>query len=685
MTRYKVGIDVGGTFTDLCVINGTTGEWSGFKTPTVPQDIAAGVLDAFEALKGRGVDPGDVDYFVHGTTIAVNTSIQRRGALCALLVTNGFRDMLELARLRMPSAWDYYSVRAEPLVPRERVIEVDERLLHTGEVETPLSEDGIKRAVDAVRRADVESVAICLLHSYVNPRHEQILKSALERAMPDVDVCCSSEIWPQMREYERAMATVMNAYVLPIMSRYIDNLESRLGDFGLHVSPYITRSNGGIMSIRAARSQPVQTLMSGPASGVIGALQVGRDAGFTELITFDVGGTSADVAVIEGGEAAYSKEEHVGDFPLILPAIGISSIGAGGGSLAWLDGSGVLRVGPQSAGANPGPACYGLGGTEPALTDAFLVCGYLNAERFPGTSGLDRSASEAALQTVAEQLGADLETTADAMIRVALANMYAELSGVFDRRGVDPRDFTLVAFGGAGPVLACFLAEDINVGTVLVPLSPGTLCAYGALKADVMSDFIQSLRVEVNQEGLERIAEAADALRELGLAWLRQEAPPVADTALQLSADMRYVGQSFDLEVPLEEAWIRDDRRAAITDAFHEAHERVYSHADPEAPVEVVNLRLRAIGETPQQEITMATIDPPARNGSSPKRPAAFRGERTPAVVLRRESMRPGDEFAGPAIVEQTDTTCVIPPGWDAKVDAQRNLVLTLRSDVEIR
>jgi N-methylhydantoinase A len=659
MAKYRVGIDVGGTFTDLCVMNSTTGEWSGLKTPTTSGNIAQGVVNAFQALKLKGVGPGDVEYFVHGTTIAVNTIIQRRGADCALLVTEGFRDTLELARLRMPSAWDYYSQRAKPLVPRERVIPVPERLLHTGEVETPLTLDGIARTVEAVRISGVESVAICLLHSYLNPGHELELKEALRRELPSVHVSCSADIWPQMREYERTVATVMNAYVLPIMARYIESLEARLADFGLAVQPYITRSNGGIMTVKAARSEPVHTLMSGPASGVIGALQVGLEAGFTELITFDVGGTSADVAVIEGGAAAYSNEEHVGEFPIIMPAIGISSLGAGGGSIGWVDGSGVLRIGPQSAGADPGPACYGMGGTEPTLTDAFLVCGYLNPGRFAGKSTLDRIASETAIAKLADLLRMTVPAAADAMVRVALANMYAELAGVFDRRGLDPRDFTLVAFGGAGPVL-----------------SPGTLCAFGALKADVMSDFIQSLRVAVDENGMDRIGAAAAVLGGQGRAWLGREAPPVAATTLRLSADMRYVGQSFELEVPLEQDWVSARKPAAIRDAFHDYHQRIYSHSDRAAKVEMVSIRMRAIGEVPQVRSSMEVSAAPSTNGKSASRLSIFRGESVSAAVATRESLHRGVSFQGPAIVEQLDTTCVIPPGWNASVHESGSLVL---------
>lgn len=682
MAKYKVGIDVGGTFTDLCAMNASTGEWFGLKSPTIPGDIAQGVVNAFEALKARHIDPADVEYFVHGTTIAVNTIIQRRGADCALLVTDGFRDILEIARLRMPSAWDYYSQRTRPLVPRERVLEVRERLLHTGQVETPLTDAAIAKTIDDVRRSGVGSVAICLLHSYVNPRHELELKAALTQALPAVHVSCSAEIWPQMREYERAMATLMNAYVMPIMADYIDSLETKLTNFGLTVKPYLTRSNGGIMTIQAARKEPVQTLMSGPASGVIGALQVGKEAGITELITFDMGGTSADVAVIEGGAAAYSKEEHVGDFPLIMPAVGISSIGAGGGSIGWVDATGVLRVGPESAGADPGPACYGMGGTRPALTDAFLICGYLNPDKFAGKTRLDRPAADRALRGVADAVGRDVAGTADAMVRVALANMYAELSGVFDRRGLDSRDFTLVAFGGAGPVVASFLAEDINVSRVLVPLSPGTLCAYGALKADVMSDFIHSLKVGLDEPGLDRIEHAMVALKELGRSWIDREAPPVATISLNLSADMRYVGQSFDLEVPLREAWIRERRVDAISEAFHHHHERIYSHSDSDAPIEVVSVRLRAIGEVRQNGRT-GSFSSQSTNGVSSTRLAIFRGEAHEAKVIERTALAPGDVLAGPAIVEQSDTTSVVPPGWTATVDEFRNLQVVRTTGVE--
>jgi N-methylhydantoinase A len=667
----------------MCVMDVATGEWFGLKTPTIPGDIAQGVVNAFDALKTRQVNLADIEYFVHGTTIAVNTIIQRRGADCALLVTDGFRDILELARLRMPSAWDYYSQRTQPLIPREHVIAVKERLLHTGDVETPLTPQAIEQAVEAVRRTGVASIAICLLHSYINPRHELELKAALHRDLPAVHVSCSAEIWPQMREYERATATVMNAYVLPIMADYIDSLETNLTGIGLSIKPYITRSNGGIMTIQAARREPVQTLMSGPASGVIGALQVGSESGYSELITFDMGGTSADVAVIEGGAAAYSKEEHVGDFPIIMPTVGISSIGAGGGSIGWIDATGVLRVGPESAGADPGPACYGMGGSQPALTDAFLVCGYLNPDKFAGKKKLDLTASEAALGKVAKALGGDVKVAAYAMVRVALANMYAELSGVFDRRGLDSRDFTLIAFGGAGPVVASFLAEEINVSRILVPLSPGTLCAYGALKADVMSDFIRSLKVRLDAPGFERLEQAVEALEDLGRTWLRREAPPVAETSLHLSADMRYVGQSFDLEVPLETAWIRDRQATVIQEAFHGHHERIYSHSDVAAPIEVVSVRLRAIGEVHQNRVPVANPMPRSSNGSRKTRLAVFGDKTMEATVVERTSLATGDLLAGPAIVEQADTTCVIPPGWTASVDSRRNLVLVRKAQAE--
>ncbi len=674
--RYRLGIDIGGTFTDLCLLDEATGGWTGLKTPTVPSDLARGVANGLELLERRGVRLGSIEYFVHGTTIGLNTVIQRTAPPVALVVTRGFRDLLEIGRLRLPIPWNFYSRRATPLIPRECVLELSERMLHSGASLVEPSVEDLERTVDQALDLGVEAIAICLLHSYANPEHELALKEHLLRRAPSLSVSCSAEIWPQIREYERALATVINAYIRPAMVRYLDGLERILEEKGVAARPYLTRSNGGIMTATSTREEPIQTLLSGPASGVLGASRAGLEAGFDNLITFDVGGTSADVAVVVERQIGYSREEHVGDFPVILPAIGISSIGAGGGSVAWIDGSGVLHVGPRSAGANPGPACYGMGGLEPTLTDAFVVSGYLRPERFAGEHRLDAAAAERAMEGIGSSLGRDMAQAADAIIRVALSNMYTELSGVLERKGLDPRDFTLVAFGGAGPLLACLLAEEANVGRVLVPSSPGTLCALGALEADVMSDFIRSVHWPLTGLPKERLAGVCDDLEVRARAWLRYEAPPVADVEFHWSADMRYEGQSYEIDVPVPGRLLREAEGAAIGDAFHRLHVKLFAHCDPAAPVEVAAIRLRAVGLMPRSRNRLL-VNPARRQAEAiSRRDIVYRGDWMSSRIYSRDDLASGHSFAGPAVVEQSDSTCLVPGGWRAAVDERSNLLL---------
>jgi N-methylhydantoinase A len=674
--RFHLGIDIGGTFTDLSLRDQETGRVIGLKTPTVPDDPAQGVANGLAMLAEQGIAAAEIGYFVHGTTIGVNAIIQRSGAPTALLVTEGFRDVLEMARLRLPTPWDFYGQRPAPLVPREWVVPVRERITTGGEVTCALSEDEIARVVEEVRTLPVQGVAICLLHAYESPEHELALKAALLEATPERFVSCSSEVWPQIREYERALVTVMNAYVRPALARYLESLEGTLRASSVAARPYLTRSNGGIMTTTAAKEEPVQTLLSGPASGVIGALGAARQAGFADAITFDMGGTSADVALVSGGEVEFSREAHVGEFPLFLPVVGVSSIGAGGGSIAWIDGAGVLKVGPRSAGADPGPACYGLGGEEATLSDAFLLCGYLNPERFAGKSRLDVAAAEGAVARLADPLGLDVARTASAIVRVALATMYTEFSAVLERRGIDPRDFTLVAFGGAGPVVACLLADEVNIRRVLVPPSPGTLCALGALHADVMSDFIRTVHWRLDRPANGAAERAIEELSGKGARWLAQEAPAVEATSFRWSADMRYVGQAYEIETPIAVEWVQRGETASLAAAFHAQHQAIFNHADPAAPVEMVNLRVRASGrlhDAPPRASTDGLTGDLAARG---ERAIDVLGDCQRALVYVREDLAPGRAFAGPAVVEQADSTVVVPSGWGGLVDPHGNLIL---------
>jgi N-methylhydantoinase A len=676
---YRLGIDIGGTFTDFSLLDERTGELVGFKAPTVSADPARGVLAGLRALIAeRALDPAAIRYLVHGTTIAINTVIQRNGAALGLLLTRGFGDVLEIQRLRLASPVNFTATRPLPLIPRYRVGEVTERILADGTMDTALDRDELLR--EAARLVDgegAEALVIAFLNAYRTPAHEADAKKLLSERFPGLSITCSHEVWPQIREYERTMVAVLSAYVRPRVEQYLGGLERELVAAGVRVPLYITKSNGGVTTARDARGRATaETLLSGPASGVIGAATVCGRAEYRDLITFDMGGTSADLAVVRDGRPLYSTDETVGDFPVVMPAVGVSSIGAGGGSIAWLDAVGVLKVGPRSAGADPGPACYGRGGREPALSDAFLVCGFLNPDNFVGGRlRLYPEQAAAALRPLGEALGLDVDGIAEAVIEVATANMYAAFSNVLARHGLDPRDFSLVAFGGAGPIEACFLAQEFHIPRVIVPPSPGTLCALGAMAADVKSDYIKTLHRRLSAMSGKLLAAECAELEVRARRWLAEEAPEVGASAVAFSAELRYVGQAFQVEVPIEPAWLAEPTTDRLRAAFHELHERLYAHADRAAEVELIDLRATITGETPKPAFQ------PVPAGSGPAKPAGrrpihYRGQRHDAAVYLRRDLRSGEELAGPAIVEQEDTTTLVPAGFRATVDALGNLVI---------
>ena len=670
----RLGIDIGGTFTDLSVIDEATGQMVTYKTPTNPADVASSVAHALDELDSHGVAPTDISYFVHGTTLGLNSLLQRTGAETALLVTEGFRDVLELARLRLPVPFSFYSTRPTPLIPRERVIAVSERKRADGSTEVALADDEIERVVDMVAALEVDAVAICLLHAYAAPEHEHALKRALEEHDNTLYVCCSSEIWPEMREYERTLVTVINAYVGPRLTHYVRRLHEILSERGVVARPYLTRSGGGVMTTETASRESVHTLLSGPAAGVVGAGHVATAAGLSDLVTFDMGGTSADVAIVEGGIIARSTDEEISGFPVIVPAVAISTVGAGGGSIARVDAAGILEVGPQSAGAEPGPACYGLGGESPTVTDAFLLAGFLNPHRFAGKGSLNIAAARAAMDRIAGPLRFTTEATANGVIEVVLANMAGALRGALDRRGIDPRVFTLVAFGGAGPVMACMLAAEVGITSVLVPRAPGTLCALGALTSDFASDFVRTVnrRLVAGADAIELDATVANLVAQ-GQAWLDREAPAEARQEISGSADLRYVGQSYQLEVSLGglDPHVRWD---GVGSRFHALHEHHFGQSDATAPLELVNLRLRARGQLAPPTVARAVGDAESASDPTSQRVVIIRGRDHRATVYDRAALISGAALTGPAIIEQTDTTVVLPPRWSARVDTLGNL-----------
>jgi N-methylhydantoinase A len=672
--RYRVGIDIGGTFTDFVVLDGETGRMRGIKVPTVPSEPVAGVLAGLDLLAAEfGVKPAGIEYFVHGTTIAVNTLIERKGAKLGMLVTKGFRDLLLIQRLRIPNTPAWHGDRPTPLIPRERVLEIDERIAADGTAIAPIGEASLRAALMQARAQNVGGLVVCFLHSYRNASHEKAARNFLAREAPDLFVCCSHEVWPRMREYERAIIAIVNAYIMPPMDRYLGGLEHRLRGHGVSAKPYITRSNGGIMTASSARRVPADTLMSGPAAGTIGAAAVARQAGLRDFVTLDIGGTSADVAVIEAGQPQISQNEHVADFPITMPVIGVSSIGAGGGSVARLDEAGVLSVGPDSVGSDPGPACYGRGNTRPAVTDAFLVGGYLNPDNFAaGRMALSRDLAEEAVGTIAEGLGVPLVEAAEAILAVATASIYAELSNLAAARGIALRDYALVPFGGAGPLLACAVAEEVGIARILVPAAPGTLCALGALSADIAGDFIESVALPLGQ-AMPQLREAHARLAASARRWLAEEAPAVGEHATAVSADMRYIGQSFEIAVALDPAAIEAGDRAAIAEAFHRTHRKLFTHANPDADVEVIDLRVRisAAGPRIEPQRLAPAAAPPLPAGS--RRLGRVARE---VPVHRRSALLAGHAIEGPALVDQDDTTVFVAPGWRSVVHDSGSLML---------
>ncbi|NMO97136.1 hydantoinase/oxoprolinase family protein [Paenibacillus lemnae] len=673
---WRLGIDIGGTFTDLTVLNNETGQLTGIKTPTVPSDPAQGIANGLALLKAQGIQPEDIHYFVHGTTIGLNTLLQRRGEEIALIVTEGFRDLLNLQRLRLPIPYDFSSRLPEPLIPRERVFTVKERLTHDGSVHTPLDMQSLDEAIQGAAASGAQGVVICFLHSYKNPVHEQQAVNRIAEIAPGLAANASSSLWPQMREYERAAMTSVNLYIQPNVQRYFETLQERLQEEGVKTTPFITQSNGGIMDIGTAAEAPVRTLFSGPAAGVIGAVHAARSAGIGNVITFDMGGTSADISIIESGEPTFTHFNQLGGMPIMLPSVSMYSVGAGGGSYAWIDNGGLLKVGPESVGSSPGPACYGKG-DRAALTDAFLLCGYLNPDRFAaGNVQLYPERSAEAIGPVAEHLGTSAREAADAMIRVAVANMYAELSAVMEQHGFDPREFSLLAFGGGGPVTANFLAEEIQAQSVLVPPSPGTLCALGALTADFAYDAVLTLQKRLDEIQAEQLKKEYGLLADQALAWLdNQDAAGLEGSTLYYSMDARYSGQAFEIEMPLDRQLLEDSSGEQLASAFHELHRRQYGHSDPAAVLEIINLRVRLVGHTVKPVIS-EVAEGTGHALPTGKRSIIYGGTEYEADVYARRELLAGQVVEGPAIVEQDDTTVLVLHNWYGESDRSGNLIL---------
>jgi N-methylhydantoinase A/oxoprolinase/acetone carboxylase beta subunit len=651
----SIGVDVGGTFTDLVFLE--DGKLRTRKVLSTPHDPARGVL------QGLSQEPLEEKRWqlVHGSTVATNALLERKGAKVALITTAGFEDVMEIGRQDRARLYDFLIDRAPVLVDRAHRIGVAERVDCRGRILEPLEDESLGLILERLTEDGVQSIAICLLFSYANPSHEaRILQQALQLG---VSVSASHRILPEYREYERCMATVVNAYVSPLMERYLGRLEAELGGERLR----IMQSNGGSISAATARQEAVRTILSGPAGGVVGAASIARDAGFENVITFDMGGTSTDVSLVEGG-LRVTTEAAVGDLPLHIPLLDIHTVGSGGGSLAWIDAGGALRVGPQSAGADPGPVCYGRG-DRITVTDAHLALGRLDPDRFlGGKMQLDVKRAEVALQAFARQCTMDPLRLAEGMVTVANATMEKAIRVISVERGYDPREFCLVSFGGAGGLHACALARSLSIPCVLVPPHAGLLSAYGMLVADVVKDYSKTILRPTTSIPFEEIEAVADLLKDQGLREMKDEGMAEESIVTEAFLDMRYLGQSYELRVPFG----RD-----VVSQFHELHQRSYGYANPTRETEIVTVRLRVRGEVRRPPL-------PAMEAGSADAGAAWVGERqifledgwVAAPVFTREALRAGNRLVGPALVVEMSATTLIAPGWEGKVDARGNLLL---------
>ena len=675
---YRVGVDIGGSFTDFALFDERTKTLRSLKVLSRPDQPGAEVLEGIRGLAERyGVRPEEIVYFTHGTTVGVNTVIQRKGLKLALLVTEHFRDVLELARLKIPDMYSLLSKRPPPLITRDLVFGIPGRMLADGSIVEELDEAAVAAAVQEARAAGAEGVVISFLHAYRDGKLEAQAKAVVQRLAPGLPVFSSHETWPIIREYERTITAVIGGYVQPRVSHYLGSLQRALKDAGVPADPRLTKSNGGVMTAEQGKQQCVQMILSGSASGVIGASHVAEMCGIERCMSLDIGGTSADVALIIDGRPQYGVGERIGDFQIFIPSVSVSSIGEGGGSIAWVDRLGVLKVGPESAGSRPGPACYGRGGTRATITDAFVATGLIgHSDLGYNAVQVDRDKARAAVGALAETIGRPIEHTAQAIIEIAISGMYAEVSGLVSRFGVDPRAFSLLAFGGAGPMMACFLARELRMREVLVPPTPGVLSALGGLIADLKNDFIRTLYLDLTPAALPVLRETFDALRASALAWLRQDQGYEGPCDLAFSAEMRYRGQSFEVDTALDPAVIDTERLEALAEAFHRAHERMYGHADRTASVQLITARLVVSGKTEKPPFPKLASQPGI---AVPERSieAFIDGAACSVPLYRREALSAGQTFAGPAVVSQDDCTTVVPAAFTVAVDAFGNLRIT--------
>ena len=678
---YRLGVDVGGTFTDLFLVNDEDGTQHRVKTPSTPSDPSQGVLNGVARIcETAGISPAELGNIMHGTTVATNAVLEGKGARVGLITTQGFKQILHLARSQTPGPLAGWIIMIKPDPPAllSDTVEAVERMGPRGETVVPVDEKQVESIIKELVDSGVESLTVGLINSFINNAHEKQIGAIVERLYPGFPVTLSSDVVPEFREYERTLTACMNSFVRPKVEEYVTNLDAELKKGGATCDVNILRSDAGLMTTREAGRNPIYGVLSGPSGGVAGALAVSTRAGYPNILTFDMGGTSTDVALCQNGEPTIGRDTSIGQFRLKVPSINVHTVGAGGGSIAHVPQlTRALRVGPQSAGAEPGPAAYGKGGTEPTVTDANVVVGHLPPRLLGGEMTLDVEASTKAVATIGEAIGLDTEAAAEGILAIVNENMAGALRLVSVQRGYDPRDFALVAFGGAGPLHANAVAELMGSFPVIVPPSPGLLCAIGDLVAEFRNEFARTIVTPMDDVKAEDVATVLDELAARTTEWMTSEGIEESGQRLTYLADMRYVLQGYEIPVPVSVDDVKAGRLDTLGDVFDAMHEQLYGFKMDDAPKEIVNLRCIGNGAVPTMQFPSAK--PKKSDGKDAvveEHEIVFEGKKVPTKIYDRSKLTPGARFDGPAIVTEFDSTTVVLPGYTAEMDEYYNILI---------
>jgi len=681
-TGHMIGVDVGGTFTDFSIFDTNNGNLIHYKQSSTPEDPSKSIISGIlYLLKNLNIRPDEIKYLAHGTTVATNALIEKKGGRLGLITTKGFKDLMEIGWQKRPSLYDLLKQKPESLIPPGLKYEVDERILFNGRIENKLNEDDVRKVVRELKAQKVETIAVCTLFSYINPINEKRIKEIILEEYPEVYISISHEVVPEFREYSRMSTTVLNSYLGPVMKNYVNNFNSSILKTGIKISPYVTQSNGSIISIAETIDCPIKTAVSGPSAGVVGASYIGKQCGINNIISFDMGGTSIDVSLIEGNKVQISNERLVEGYPARIPMIDIVTIGAGGGSIAKIDNGGALKVGPQSAGANPGPACYMKGGIEPTVTDANVVLGKLNQKIIlGGRMQIDPELSAGAIKTyICDKSNLDLSEAASGIVSVVNSNMMRAIRLVSVERGFDVRDFTLMAFGGAGPLHACEVAQEMGIKTVMIPASPGTLCSLGLLMADTRFDVSCSNIMIADETNLQIVKNIFGKLIYESSLMLDKEKINKIDRRYLCYIDCRYERQNYEISIEIKPE-IDKKMLKQLIEKFHLEHNQSYGYCNKNMRIQMVNYRVSAVGTIMKPELVEEKVNKDI-DIPEPKdiRDVLFEGKSSylATKVYQKDYISPGCTLNGPAIIEQMDSTSIIPPNWSAYTDGFHNLKVT--------